>query len=79
MIILMYFQWKGTNEERKAYEKEAKEKWDKIKGVKLMGFYSPSIGWNRAVLYETDSFDLWLKNTAKKPEKMGNLELVLLA
>jgi len=42
-----------------------------------MGFYSPSIGWNRAALFETDSFDLWLKN-AKAGPLMGNNEIVLL-
>ncbi|MBM3291070.1 hypothetical protein FJY84_00135 [Candidatus Bathyarchaeota archaeon] len=77
MIILFYFQWKGTREERQAYEKEAKERWDKVKGVKLMGFYSLSIGWDRAAFFETDSFDLWLKNTAKKPDLMGSNEIVL--
>ncbi|MBN1683729.1 hypothetical protein JW865_09285 [Candidatus Bathyarchaeota archaeon] len=75
MIVIYYFQWNGTREERLAYEKEAKERWDKVKGVKLMGFYSPSIGWNRAMFFETDSLDLLMKN-AKGSPLMGNNEVV---
>lgn len=57
MLVLFYYNWKGTREERDKFEKEAKEFYAKMDGVKLVGIYTPSIPWNRAWLTETDSID----------------------
>jgi hypothetical protein len=78
MIVIDYFNWKGTLDERKKYESEQKEKWAKIKGVKVLGVYTPTIAWNRAWVIETDSFDTLLKNSDVYNPHITNTDLVIL-
>jgi len=40
-----------------------KEKWAKIKEVKVLGLFTPTIAWNHAWVIETDGFDTLLKNS----------------
>ncbi len=77
MIVIYYYNWKGTEAERDKYEKDAKEFWSKIKGVKLTGMYTPTIPWNRAWFFETDSVDLLLKNSGKVNPLIKNTDLVI--
>jgi len=67
MLVLFYYNWKGTIEERDKYEKEAKEFYAKLDGVKLIGMYTPTIPWNRAWFVETDSIDKLFENQLISP------------
>ena len=66
-----------TDEELKKYEKEAKESWAKVKGVKLLGIYTPLIAWNRAMFFETDSIDTMFKHSSSKHALMSNTDMVI--
>ncbi len=77
MLVIHYFNWKGTLEERKKYEADAKEKWSKVKGVKVIGMYTPTIPWNRAWVFETDSVDTLLKNSDVGPN-VSNTDMVIM-
>ena len=60
------------------YEKEAKAKWDKVEGVKLRGMYTPTIAWNRAWLFETDSVDKLFANSGTRHDNVRNTDMVIL-
>jgi len=78
MLVIEYFNWKGTLDERKKYESEQKEKLAKIKGVKILGIYTPTIAWNRAWVIETDSIDTLFKNSDVYNSNISNTDLVIL-
>ena len=78
MLVISYFNWKGTLDERKKYESEMKEKWSKLKGVKVLGVYTPTIAWNRAWVFETDSFDILIKNSDVYNPHISNTDVVIL-
>jgi hypothetical protein len=61
------------------YEKELKAHWDKVKGVKIMGMYTPSIAWNRAWLFETDSIDKLFANSGGRNDNVRNTDMVILS
>jgi hypothetical protein len=77
MMVVFYYNWKGTDEELKKYEKEAKENWANVKGVKLLGIYTPLISWNRAMFFETDSIDAMLKHSSKKHASISNTDMII--
>ncbi len=77
MLILLYYNWKGTDEERKKYEAEVKDHWSKVEGVTLKGMYTPTIPWNRAWFFKTDSYDLLMKKAQGKHPLMINTDMVI--
>ena len=78
MLIITYYNWNGTVEEMYKWEEEQKKHWDKVEGVKLVGMYTPSIPWNRAWVFKTDSFDLVMKNWGGRTDNIRNTDLVIL-
>ena len=76
MLVLFYYNWKGTREERDDYEKKVKEHVAKIDGIKLVGMYTPSIPWNRAWLFEIDSLDKWFETGLSSPHFI-NTDMVI--
>jgi hypothetical protein len=78
MLVIYYYNWNGTMKAMQEFEKEWKAKWDKIKGVKLMGMYTPTNAWNRAWLFDTDSADKLFANAGIKHENETNAEVVFL-
>jgi hypothetical protein len=79
MIVIYYYNWNGTVKSMLEYEKEEKAHWDKVKGVKLMGMYTPSIAWNRAWLFETDSVDKMFANSTGRTDNIRNTDMVILS
>jgi hypothetical protein len=77
MLVLFYYNWKGTRDERDKHEKKMKEHTKNLDGVKLVGMYTPSIPWNRAWLFETDSVDKVLNNPLPSPHFI-NTDMVIL-
>ena len=59
MMVLWYFNWTGTMEERADFEKTAKGRWNEVDGVKVKGIYTPLTEWNRVFVFEVESFDKW--------------------
>jgi hypothetical protein len=78
MLVIYFYNWKGTMKAMQEFEKEWKGKLDKIKGIKFIGQYTPTNAWNRAWLVETDSVDNLLANSGTKNENEINSELIFL-
>ncbi len=78
MKVLYYYNWNGSIKSMMEYEKEAKAHWDKVKGVKVLGMYTPSIAWNRAWLFETDSVDKLFANSGGRNDNVRNTDMVFL-
>jgi len=78
MKVLYYYNWNGTIKSMMEYEKEMKAHWDKVKGVKILGMYTPSIAWNRAWLFETDSVDKLFANSGGRNDNVRNTDMVFL-
>jgi hypothetical protein len=78
MMVLYYINFNGTIKELDEWKKMAKEHWEKVKGVKLVGIYTPSIAWNTAILLETDSLDKILSNQGGRSDKVRNTDMVVL-
>jgi hypothetical protein len=79
MIVIYYYNWNGTIKSMLEYEKELKAHWDKVKGVKIMGMYTPSIAWNRAWLFEIDSIDKLFANSGGRNDNVRNTDMVILS
>ena len=77
MILLLYYNWKGTREEREKWEQYAKD-WYKKNDMKVIGMYTPSCPWNRAWLVETDSLDKAFTFEANT-DKLLNTDLIVLS
>jgi len=78
MLVIYFYNWKGTLKAMQEFEKEWKGKLEKVKGIKFMGMYTPTNAWNRAWLVETDSVDTLLANSGPKNENETNGEMVFL-
>jgi hypothetical protein len=78
MMVIVYINWNGTIKALQEWEKEQKARWEKIKGVKLLGMYTPTIAWNRAWVFETDSVDTLLKNQGQRTDDIRNTDMVVL-
>ena len=78
MIVIYYMNWNGTIKELNEWEEQQKKHWANVKGVKLLGIYTPSIPWNRAWLMETDSIDTLLANSGQRTDKIRNTDMVIL-
>jgi hypothetical protein len=78
MMVIFYINWNGTIKSLEEWKKTAKEHWEKVKGVKLIGFYTPTIAWNVAVLLETDSVDKILANQGQRTDNIRNTDMVIL-
>jgi hypothetical protein len=78
MKVLYYYNWNGTIKSMMEYEKEVKAHWDKVKGVKILGMYTPSIAWNRAWLFETDSVDKLFANSGVRNDNVRNTDMIFL-
>ena len=78
MMVVYYYNWNGPVKEMHKYEEEQKKKWDKVEGVKIIGMYTPSIAWNRAWLFETDSVDKLFKNSGGRTDNIRNTDMVIL-
>ena len=59
------------------WEEEVK-KGEFPEGVKLKGMYTPSIPWNRAWIWETDSIDKLMATFGERPDKVRNTDMVIL-
>ena len=77
MLVIFYYNWNGTVEEMYKWEEEVK-KIELPEGLKLKGMYTPSIPWNRAWLYETDSIDKLMSTWTGRPDKVRNTDMVIL-
>ena len=78
MIVIFYYNWNGTVKAMQEWEKEAKARYDKVKGIKLMGMYTPSIAWNRAWLFDTNSVDALLASFGGRTDNIRNTDMVIL-
>ncbi len=78
MLVLYYINFNGSVKEFDEWKKMAKEHWEKVKGVKFVGIYTPSIAWNAAVLLEADSLDRVIANQGTRAEKVRNTDMVIL-
>jgi hypothetical protein len=80
MMVIFYYDWSGTVKSMQEWEKEWKAKYDKApKGVKLVGMYTPSIAWNRAWIFETDSIDSLMATWGARPDNVRNTDMVILS
>ena len=48
MLVIYFYNWKGTMKAMQEFEKEWKVKLEKVKGIKFIGQYTPTNAWNRA-------------------------------
>jgi hypothetical protein len=78
MIMIYYYNWNGTVKSMLEYEKEEKARWDKVKGVKITGMYTPTIAWNRAWIFESDSVDKLFANAGPRNDNVRNTDIVFL-
>ena len=77
MLVIFYYNWNGTVKEMYEYE-EGIKKIELPEGLKLKGMYTPSIPWNRAWLWETDSIDKLFSIFTERDDKVRNTDLVIL-
>ena len=77
MILILFYNWKGTVEEREKWEQYAKD-WHKKNDMKVIGMYTPSCPWNRAWLIETNSLDKAFK-FEPNTDKLLNTDLIVLS
>lgn len=75
MLILWYYNWTGSQEERDKFEKTATERWNKVDGVKVMGIYTPSTEWNRVLIWDVKSYDKWLNESGITPDLRKNIPI----
>lgn len=77
MLVIFYYNWNGTVKEMYEWEEEVKKR-ELPEGVKLKGMYTPSIPWNRAWLWETDSVDKLFTIFPQRPDTIRNTDIVIL-
>ena len=77
-MVIFYYNWNGSVKSMQEWEKEATARLGKVKGLKIIGTYTPSIHWNRSWLIETDSVDLLMKNFGERTDNIRNTDMVIL-
>ena len=71
MIILLYFDWKGTHKELKEWADRIKRACEE-NDIKYNGVYGPmNVKWHYAAMFESDSFDRFRNMARKVPRPMN--------
>ncbi len=71
MIILLYFDWKGTHKELKEWADRIKKACEED-DIKYIGVYGPmNVKWHYAAMFESDSFDRFRSMAQNVPRPMN--------
>ncbi len=76
MIVLFYYNWNGTKEERVQHEANVREHWEQAEGVELVGMYTPSIPFNRVWMVKTETIAAAFSDMPGTPH-LGNNNMVM--
>ena len=72
MLQAMYFDWGGSQDELKAFEKSWKAGCDDCEGIDYMALYAPNNQkWHYAMFWETDNYHRWQEAAEIAQKKYG--------
>ena len=57
MLVLYYFNWKGTSEESEKFFGQVKNIIDGIDGVNLTGIFLPTSAWHYVMIIESTNYE----------------------
>ena len=77
MFVLHYFNWAGTPEEFKEFEKIVKGQFDKTEGVNLVGIFIPTSEWHYVIVWNSTTYEQVLQIYRTYAEKYGPLKIAL--